>query len=303
LSVRAGPGGRPVTRVAVGVLVRADGAVLIADRPAGKPYAGHWEFPGGKIEAGESAARALARELHEELGVRIGPSVPWAVLEHDYPHAYVRLYFRRIFDWRGEARALEGQRLRFLAADEAAPEPLLPAAVPALRWARLPTACAYSPGNARDARAAVDWLEAALDRALTQVIWHEPALSDAALADALPACAAMARARGVRLLVDARSARRCAGEAVDCFLSLADLRDAASRPSCNWLGAEVESRADLARAHALDCDFAVTRGAHAGALCREPPLPVYVEQAFDLENLRAARRSGAHGIVLRELPR
>ena len=61
----------PITEVAVGVLIRADGALLFTSRPPGKPYPGFWEFPGGKLEAGESVAAALARELHEELGIRI----------------------------------------------------------------------------------------------------------------------------------------------------------------------------------------------------------------------------------------
>jgi 8-oxo-dGTP diphosphatase len=149
----AGPdarGGRAVTAVAVGVLTRADGQVLLADRPAGKPYAGYWEFPGGKIEAGETVAQALARELHEELGVTIGAVHPWLVREFDYPHAYVRLHFCRVFDWRGAPAAREGQRLRFCQpaplrdapADRPMPmpmpAPLLPAAVAVMRWLGLP---------------------------------------------------------------------------------------------------------------------------------------------------------------------
>jgi 8-oxo-dGTP diphosphatase len=129
---------RKVTRVAVGVLTRDDGCVLLADRPCGKPYAGYWEFPGGKIEPGEPVAAALERELHEELGIGIGPSEPWVTFEYDYPHAYVRLYFRRIRHWRGEPHAREGQRLQFVHPRGALPQPLLPAAIPALRWLWMP---------------------------------------------------------------------------------------------------------------------------------------------------------------------
>jgi 8-oxo-dGTP diphosphatase len=129
------PGTRAVVEVAVGVLIRADGAVLLADRPPGKPYAGYWEFPGGKVEPGETVAEALVRELREELGVEVRESVSWMVYEHDYPHAYVRLHFRRISDWSGTPRAVEGQRLMFLRAGEAAPQPLLPAAGPARYFA------------------------------------------------------------------------------------------------------------------------------------------------------------------------
>lgn len=131
--------GRKVTEVAVGVLLRADGTVLLADRPAGKAYAGYWEFPGGKIEPGETVAAALARELHEELGIAIQGSTPWVTFEFDYPHAYVRLHFERVHGWDGVPHAHEGQRLAFSAIDgKDAPSPLLPAAIPALRWLRLP---------------------------------------------------------------------------------------------------------------------------------------------------------------------
>ncbi|HSW33285.1 MAG TPA: NUDIX domain-containing protein, partial [Steroidobacteraceae bacterium] len=94
------PTRRRVTRVAVGVLIRDDGCVLLADRPIGKPYAGYWEFPGGKIEPGEDVSAALERELGEELGIEIGRSVPWVTFEFDYPHAYVELQFRFVRRWR-----------------------------------------------------------------------------------------------------------------------------------------------------------------------------------------------------------
>ena len=90
------PEPRRHTEVAVGVLLRTDGALLFTTRPPGKAYAGYWEFPGGKIEAGETVEQALRRELIEELGVTIGPPQVWKVTEHDYPHALVRLTGRAI---------------------------------------------------------------------------------------------------------------------------------------------------------------------------------------------------------------
>lgn len=126
-------GGRPVTEVAVGVVVRADGSFLLGQRPVGKPYEGYWEFPGGKLEAGESVEAALARELKEELDIDMRACEPWRTLEHDYPHAYVRLYFCKVTAWDGEPRGMEGQAVTWqtLPVDVA---PLLPAAQPVLDW-------------------------------------------------------------------------------------------------------------------------------------------------------------------------
>jgi len=139
---------RPVVHVAVGVVVRPDRAVLLADRPAGKPYAGYWEFPGGKIEQGESVEHALARELAEELHIVVTESVPWLVFDFDYPHAYVRLHFRRVFEWQGTPTPLEGQRVAFHLPGAPEPQPLLPAARPVMRWLQLPDRLAWPPGQA-----------------------------------------------------------------------------------------------------------------------------------------------------------
>jgi 8-oxo-dGTP diphosphatase len=143
------PPARKVTEVAVGVVFRADGAVLLADRPPGKPYPGYWEFPGGKVEPGESIAAALVRELHEELGISVAASTPWVTFEFDYPHAYVRLHFERVHDWSGSPHSREGQRLGFFLPDTTLPTPLLPAAVPALRWLLLPDVLELSNGGWR----------------------------------------------------------------------------------------------------------------------------------------------------------
>ena len=122
---------RKHTEVAVGILVRADDALLLSTRPEGKPYAGYWEFPGGKIEAGETVEEALRRELHEELGITIGHAEVWKVTEHDYPHALVRLHWCKVREWQGEFEMREGQDMRWqqLPLDVT---PVLPGAMPVL---------------------------------------------------------------------------------------------------------------------------------------------------------------------------
>lgn len=119
--------------VAVGVLIDAQQRFLLTSRPDGKVYAGHWEFPGGKVEPGESIEQALRRELHEELGITIGAVHPWQVEEFDYPHARVRLHFCKVFDWRGEFEMREQQAMAWQALPVDV-HPVLPGTVPVLGW-------------------------------------------------------------------------------------------------------------------------------------------------------------------------
>ena len=124
---------RKHTEVAVGILLRADGALLLSTRPPGKAYAGYWEFPGGKIEAGESVEQALRRELIEELGITIGPAQAWKVTEHNYPHALVRLHWCKVDQWTGEFEMREGQSMAW----QHWPldvRLILPGALPVLQW-------------------------------------------------------------------------------------------------------------------------------------------------------------------------
>lgn len=124
---------REIVDVAVGVLIASNGDFLLTSRPAGKVYAGYWEFPGGKVEAGESIEQALARELREELGIGIGTIERWKSELVDYPHALVRLAFCKVLDWRGELQMHEGQQAAWqrLPVDVA---PVLPGTVPVLEW-------------------------------------------------------------------------------------------------------------------------------------------------------------------------
>jgi 8-oxo-dGTP diphosphatase len=128
----------PVVEVAVGVLMNDVGAVLLGQRPVGKPYAGYWEFPGGKIESGETLFAALSRELLEEIDVLIEDAEEFMVLEHDYPHAYVRLHICLVKSWQGQPRGLENQALGWLnikdvdQIDIAGFDPVLPATLPIL---------------------------------------------------------------------------------------------------------------------------------------------------------------------------
>ncbi|MBT9458067.1 MAG: NUDIX domain-containing protein [Burkholderiaceae bacterium] len=131
-------GDRVPVDVAVGVLIERDaagqeGRFLLTSRPVGKVYAGYWEFPGGKLELGETVEEALRRELHEELGITIGAVHDWKIALMDYPHARVRLHFCKVFEWTGEFQMREQQAMAWqqLPVQVA---PVLPGTIPVLDW-------------------------------------------------------------------------------------------------------------------------------------------------------------------------
>lgn len=132
---RAREGGqdRKVTDVAVGVLVSPDDSFLLTSRPEGKVYAGYWEFPGGKLEAGETVEQALRRELQEELGITIGTVELWKTQLVDYPHALVRLHFCKVRQWEGDLQMREAQSFAWQGLPVAV-RPVLPGTVPVLSW-------------------------------------------------------------------------------------------------------------------------------------------------------------------------
>ena len=124
---------RKLVEVAVGVLIRPDGDFLLTSRPPGKVYEGYWEFPGGKMERGETVEQALRRELLEEIGITIGPVQAWKVEIVDYPHALVRLNFCKVFDWSGELHMHEGQTFAWQRLPVTV-QPVLPGTLPVLAW-------------------------------------------------------------------------------------------------------------------------------------------------------------------------
>ncbi len=124
---------RKIVDVAVGILLGPNGEFLMTSRPPGKVYAGYWEFPGGKIEAGESVEQALRRELQEEIGVTIGAASVWQTSLVDYPHALVRLHFCKVAAWVGELHMHEGQQCAWQQLPLSV-RPVLPGSVPVLQW-------------------------------------------------------------------------------------------------------------------------------------------------------------------------
>ena len=298
--------------VAAGVLIRPDGRFLLSSRPAGKPYASYWEFPGGKVEAGEAIAAALARELHEELGIDIGPAYPWVVRVFDYPHALVRLHFFRVFEWRGELRAREHQSFGFFSISDLPKGPLLPATVPVLRWLALAPVYAISTAAQLGRELFLRRLESALARGLKLLQFRELALDEADAAALFDEVLARVRAAGATLLVNSRHHRALWDRADGVHLTASDLTVLEQRPELEWVGASVHSSAEIERAAALRLDFVAAgpvqiTATHPG----RPPLgwnafarmtdnssvPVYALGGMQVSDLATAMSQGAHGIA------
>ena len=118
--------------VAAGILIDPDGRVLITDRSRAGAMQEFWEFPGGKLASGESAAEALRRELAEELGIDMTSFDHFCSLEHDYPERRVAIDFFLVREWQGTPTGVEGQAMQWLKPADILPDLLLPADAPVI---------------------------------------------------------------------------------------------------------------------------------------------------------------------------
>lgn len=303
---------RKLVDVSAGVLLRADGCYLLGQRAPDTVYAGYWEFPGGKVEPGETPAQALCRELEEELGIRVTQMRPWLRREHLYEHAHVRLHFFEVIAWEGELDDRVHSALAWVPPEGAACEPMLPANGPILKALRLPR----TMGITHAAVVGVEQQLAALDRALAAglrlVQVREAALDSAARAHLAREALARVRAhRGLLLInADLELARRLGADGV--HLPARMLMAAQARPDFEWVGASCHTRAELEHAAGLGLDYALLGPvqptlSHPGqpALGWEAfagvaaglPMPVLALGGLRESDMARARDAGAHGIA------
>ena len=280
------------------MLERPDGAFLLAQRPAGKVYAGYWEFPGGKVEPGEPAAGALARELHEELGIDIGEPFPWITRVFTYPHGTVRLNFFRVHDWRGAPHPREDQAIAWQRFGAPLASPMLPANAPVLASLALPTEYAVTDASTRGMTPMLALLEKRLEAGLKLLQIREPPALEAFTRQAI----ALAHRHGCKVLTKAPFP-----DADGIHFTAAQLMTLKQRPS-GLAAASCHTREELERAMALGLDFAVlgpvrdkspalgwTRFAE---IARGAGIPVYAIGGLARADLRDAWRAGAHGIAM-----
>jgi 8-oxo-dGTP diphosphatase len=302
-----------IVEVAAAVILRADGAFLLARRPAGKVYAGWWEFPGGKVEAGEPAADALARELHEELGIDVRRAWPWLTRVFTYPHATVRLNFFRVTQWEGEPQGREGQDLAWQRLDEPLLEPMLPANAPIIASLALAAEYAISASQLLGEVEFLRRLELRLQGGLRLVQLREKQLPRGALLELAGKVCGLAHRYGARVLVNGNIDTATETGADGVHITAQVLMGLEARPRGLLVGASCHDTGELARASELELDLAVlgpvkATASHPGAsvlgwdrfaeVARGATLPVYAIGGLTPTDLEDAWRAGAHGIAM-----
>jgi 8-oxo-dGTP diphosphatase len=303
----------PVIEVVVAVITRSNSSFLLARRPEGKPYAGYWEFPGGKIEHGESREHALKRELMEELGIHIELAYPWITRVFTYAHATVRLYFYKIVKWHGELHAYEKQELSWQFMDEVKVTPMLPANVPVLRALALPSVYVITNTSELGVQASLLQIENSIKRGSRMVQIREKKMTKDKLRVFAHEVVELTRRYGAQALLndDISLSKEIGMDGV--HLSSVQLMDLSIRPNTSLCGASCHNAEELFHAEQLDIDFVglgpvLPTLSHPGAaplgwrkfsaLIRDYPLPVYALGGLRLEDLTTALEHGSQGIAM-----
>ena len=305
---------RPWTEVVAAVIYRADGSYLLAQRPPGKAYAGYWEFPGGKVEPGESLDAAIKREIREELDIEIKVACPWLTRTHVYEHASVRLHFFRVREWQGTPRGLEGQRFAFQAPGAETVAPMLPANGPILDAVGLPQKYGITQAAELGVEKFMPALEAALTKGLRLVQVREKNMTAVPLRSFAQSLVTRCHAHGARCLINGDAALAQAVGADGVHLGARQLIQTHTRPDVAMLGASVHSRAELEHAMKIGCDLVVLgavlpTASHRGeagigweafaAIASASQIPVYAIGGMQPNHLYpAAWQAGAHGVAM-----
>jgi 8-oxo-dGTP diphosphatase len=301
-----------ITEVAAAVIEKPDGSFLLGQRAPDTFYPGYWEFPGGKVEAGETPRDALVRELKEELEIEVLRATPWIVREHVYEHAHVRLHFFRVPAWRGELRDHVHAALEWQRPGATTVSPMLPANAPVLAALALPDVYGITHAHEIGVPPQLTLLERALKNGLRLVQLREPKLPADQREAFAAAAAALCRRHGARLLINGDAQLAWAVGADGLHLTGEQLKGLRGRPNFPLVAASCHDAAELKRAAEYRLDFAVLgaikpTASHLGqagigweALARlleNCPLPVYAIGGLGRDDLDSARAAGAHGIA------
>ncbi|WP_432719415.1 Nudix family hydrolase [Jeongeupia wiesaeckerbachi] len=305
-----------ITHVAAGILLRPDGTFLLGSRPVGKPYAGYWEFPGGKLEAGETGLDALKRELHEEMGITVTAATPWLVQTFTYPHATVRLQFFRVTGWDGEPQPHEGQSFAWQTPGALNVSPILPANGPILRGLALPPVLALSHARGLGIDGWLARLDQRLADGLRWLVLREPQLAAADYRALATEVLARAHHRGCRVLLhgDIDLARELNADGVQLPARIAATLERRPR-GLDWLGVSAHNADELAVAQRIGADYALL--GHVAETASHPneaplgwpgfaalagagwPFPIYAIGGMNADAIATAQVNGGHGVAQR----
>ena len=292
---------------------RQGGQVLLTERPVGKAWAGWWEFPGGKIEDGETAFEALQRELDEELGTKALEAYPWLTRIFAYPEKTVKLHFFMVRRWADEPHGREGQHLSWQMPTSLTVGPMLPANEPILHALNLPATYAISNLAELGSKLFFAKLEQALIDGLRLIQLREKHLSRAEFSLFAERVIALARPHGARVLLNADIELARALMADGVHLSSAALGELQHKPEGLLSGASCHNAQELGRAQTLGLDFVVLSPvlptlSHAdaptlgwfgfGELIRDYPIAVYALGGMLPQYMQNAWQHGAHGIAM-----
>lgn len=303
-----------VVPVAAAVVTRTDGKVLLAQRPHGKAFAGYWEFPGGKLEAGESPHDALVRELVEELGIEVRRAMPWLVQRFVYPHAHVELHFFRVREWAGEPVGRDGQAFAWQVPGAFDVAPLLPANTLVLRALTLPTLCGITMAGEMGEEDFLARARRALECGLKLIQVREKDWPQTRQRQLTGALIELARPHGALVLLNGSAENARAWGCAGVHWTSAVLADALARPTDLMCSASCHTREEIAKASALTLDFALlgpvaptpthpdakTLGwGGFAALAAGASLPVFALGGLTRSDLDTAMTHGAHGVAMR----
>ena len=294
-----------IIEVAAAVIQRPDGSFLLARRPPGKVYAGYWEFPGGKVEAGEPPREALARELREELGIEVERAYPWITREYVYPHGHVRLNFFRVVSWTNAPHPREHQAIAWQRAGAPTAAPMLPANAPVLASLALPHEYAVTDAARFGTPEMLARLERRLAQGLRLLQVREPGLDIETRKSFSEHATRLGHRYGCKVLV-----KEPAPGADGMHYTAAELMRLDARPTGMLAAASCHTRSELERAMALGLDFAVLgpvlekAGARPlgwqgfAAIARGASIPVYAIGGLTHAHMDEAWRAGAHGVAM-----
>ena len=309
----------------MGVIQRDNGLVLLGQRPAGKPWAGYWEFPGGKIEDGETPAHALVRELQEELGITPTLYYPWITRSYDYEAKYnvegalespaktVKLHFFIVVEWDGEPLGLEQQTLSWQNPEKNTVGPMLPANAPILTGLGLSPVYAITNFAELGEELFFERLSAALEGGLMMIQIREKQLTEDELKLFAERVIEVAAPYEAKVFINSDLNLAQALHASGVHFSSQQLMTLQSKPQGVLSGASCHNEAELRQAASLGMDYVMLSPvqptlSHEGApvlgwdrfadMIKGYPLPVFALGGMRSNDLATARTKGAHGIAL-----